>query len=560
MRNPVVNYRFLTDSGPYGYRWITAAGPRDFDPTDAGDFRVTIHPAPPAWLAGAVAYQIFPDRFARSGSVPQAALDAAADDWATPTAWDEPTEGFGKGRARQLYGGDLYGITEHLDHVRALGVDLVYLTPVFPAPSNHRYNATSFERVDDILGGDAALADLVAEAHARDLRVIGDFTTNHTGSRHEWFTAAQGDLAAEEAGYYYFGDTPEDYEGWFGVASLPKVNQASPSVRRRMITGEHSPIRRYLRAPFHLDGWRVDVANMTGRHGADDVNAEVARDFRATVAEEKPDGYVVAEHFHDFRTDLPGDGWHGVMNYAGFAKPIWTWLTGQWPAEHWLGIPWPSWPQLPGESVVASMREYLAVPWPQLQASFTLIGSHDTARIATITGGDDRLVAVAAAALMTYPGVPMVWAGDEIGMEGLNGEHGRRPFPWDRQETWAGDTYEAFRALIDLRHRLPALQAGGLRWAYVDADRIVYLRETPAETVLVCLARKPGPPICLPKSALGMQDGQKLDTLYGPEAIGDDGSSVTIPAAGPAAWIGRTDVPPRSGPTNVFEPTTTTGG
>lgn len=560
MRNPVVNYRFLTDSGPHGYRWITAAGPRDYDPTDAGDFRVSIHPTPPVWLDGAVAYQVFPDRFARSGRVPQEVLQDAADDWATLTDWDEPAQGFGKGRARQLYGGDLYGIAEHLDHLRDLGVDLLYLTPVFPAPSNHRYNATSFDRVDAILGGDAALADLTAEAHARGMRVIGDFTTNHTGSRHEWFTTAQGDLAAEEAGYYYFGATGEDYEGWFGVPSLPKVNQASSAVRRRMITDDHSPIRRYLRDPFNLDGWRVDVANMTGRHGADDVNADVARDFRSTVVAERPGGYVVAEHFHDFRDDLPGDGWHGVMNYAGFAKPMWTWLTGQWPAEHWLGIPWPSWPHLPGPSVVASMREYLAVPWPQVQASFTLIGSHDTARIATITGGDDRLVEVAVAALMTYPGVPMVWSGDEIGLDGVNGEQGRQPFPWHRPESWAHNTHEIFRSLIALRHQVAALQTGGLRWAYVDADRIVYLRETPHETAVVCLARAAGEPIRLPKAALGMQGEQKLDTLYGPEAIDDDGASVTIPATGPAVWIGRTETTPRGGRTHVFEPTTTIGG
>ena len=226
------------------------------------------------------------------------------------------------------------------------------------------------------------------------------------------------------------------------------------------------------------------------------------------------------------------------MNYAGFAKPLWTWLTGEWPAEHWLGIPWPSWPQLPGQSVVATMRDYLAVPWPALLASFTLIGSHDTARIRTITGSEE-LVEVAVAALMTYPGTPMIWSGDEIGTEGLNGEHGRRPFPWHAPESWSSATLRAYQRLGRLRRTEPTLQSGGLRWVFVDADRIVYLRETTWESALICLARRAGSPIRLPKRALDVHDGQQLETLYGTGVLADDGAHVTVPGIGPAAHIWR---------------------
>ncbi len=553
-RNPVVNYRFLTDSGPYGYRWITAAGAVDHDPTDASDFRTAVHNSPPPWLRGSVAYQVFPDRFARSGRVDEALLRDAAQDWATLVDWNAPTAGFGRERARQLYGGDLYGVVEKLDHLERLGVNLIYLTPVFPAPSNHRYNATSFDRVDEVLGGDAALAELVAAAHARGMKVIGDFTSNHTGSRHEWFVAAQRDLASEEAQFYFFGDSPDDYEGWFGVPSLPKVDHSRPAVRRRMITDVSSPVRRFLREPFALDGWRVDVANMTGRHKEHDVNHDVAREFRQAVTTERPDAYVVGEHFHDFRDDLPGDGWHGVMNYAGFAKPIWMWLTSDWPAEHWLGIPWEGWPRLPGPAVVATMREFLAVPWPQVLASFTLIGSHDTARIATITA-DAELVEVAVAALMTYPGTPMIWAGDEVGLTGVNGEQGRRPFPWDAPESWQQETLQAYRQLASLRGREATLQVGGLRWIHVDADRIAYLRETPEESALVSLARRAGSPVRLPKRSLGMHDGQQLETLYGALNLADDGAYVTIPGAGPAAGIWRWGNRQQIRPTQAFATT-----
>ncbi len=557
--NPVINYRFLTDSGPYGYRWITAAGPVDHDPTDAGDFRSAVgDPGGPRWLDDAVVYQVFPDRFARSGRVDAALLQQAADDWATVMEWDEPAAGFGKARARQLYGGDLYGIAERLDHLVDLGVNVLYLNPFFPAPSNHRYNATSFERVDPILGGDEALAVLVSKAHQRGMRVIGDFTTNHTGSRHEWFVSAQQDLASEEAGYYFFGDAPDDYEGWFGVPSLPKVDHRSTALRRRMITGTTAPVRRYLRKPFELDGWRVDVANMTGRHRENDDNHDVARDFRTAVLTDRPDAYIVGEHFHDFRDDLPGDGWHGVMNYAGFAKPLWTWLTGEWPAEHWLGLPWPQWPRLPGPSVVATMREYLAVPWPLLQSSLTLIGSHDTARIRTITG-DPALVEVAVGALMTYPGTPMVWAGDEVGLEGVNGEQGRAPFPWDSPDDWEQDTLRVFRELAQLRRTESTLQVGGLRWLFADEDRIVFLRETAEQAALVCLARGSGSAITLPTSALGCHDGASWQSLYGSGAISSAGGICTIPGSGPAVHILRCNRH-NSSPSNFSDTITTTGG
>jgi alpha-glucosidase len=557
--NPVINYRFLTDSGPYNYRWITAAGPVDHDPSDAGDFRSAVgDPGGPRWLDDAVVYQVFPDRFARSGRVDEELLRAAAQDWATLTPWNEEPAGFGPQRARQLYGGDLYGVAERLDHLSELGVNVLYLTPVFPAPSNHRYNATSFAHVDPILGGDEALAALVDQAHQRGMKVLGDFTTNHTGSRHEWFAAAQADLTSEEAGYYFFGDSPDDYEGWFGVPSLPKVDHRSAALRRRMITDPDSPVRRFLREPFELDGWRVDVANMTARHREHDDNHDVARDFRKATLADRPDAYVVGEHFHDFRDDLPGDGWHGVMNYAGFAKPLLTWLNDEWPAEHWLGLPWPHWPRLPGPSVVATMRDFLSVPWPLLQSSLTLIGSHDTARIRTITGDPD-LVEVAVGALMTYPGTPMIWAGDEVGLEGVNGEHGRGAFPWEEPDSWAHDTLHAYRALAQLRRTEPALQVGGLRWLFVDDDRIVFLRETVSQGVLVCLARAPGSPITLPISGLGGHDGHGIETLYGSGSITSEGEWFTIPGAGPAVhilrWNRRT-----SSRSNSTDTITTTGG
>ena len=175
-----------------------------------------------------------------------------------------------------MYGGDLDGIARRLDHIAALGANTVYLTPFFPARSNHRYDASAFDRVDPLLGGDAALARLAAAVHGRGWRLLGDLTTNHTGDGHPWFT----DRARD---FYYFRPGG-GYESWLGYPSLPKLNWGSAELRRRFTDGDPALARRAVR----LDGWRVDVANMTGRRGADDWTHEVAALLRRAVARGSP--------------------------------------------------------------------------------------------------------------------------------------------------------------------------------------------------------------------------------------------------------------------------------
>lgn len=531
--NPVTRYRFLADGGPLGYQWITAAGPRLHDPSDAGDFVSSVHPGGPDWLPGAVAYQIFPDRFARSGTVTE-----PPPDWAIPRPWAEVPIPPGGNSARVYYGGDLAGVLQHLDHIASLGANLLYLTPVFPAPSNHRYNASTFEHIDPLLGGDAAYRALIGEAHRRGMRIIGDLTTNHTGSDHEWFRAAAAEPLGPAAQFYYFTDYPRAWVGWMGHRGLPKLNYSNPDVLRRMVTDEDAPVRRYLRPDVGLDGWRIDVANMTGRYGATDRNRAVAVAIRQAVLQERPDAYLLGEHFHDFLSDLDGAGWQGVMNYAGFTKPLWSWLNhGSLPLDNWMGVPWQGWPRLPGWSCVESMNSFAAVGWQHRSASMNIVSSHDSPRIRTVTG-DPALVEVAAAAMFTLPGVPMIWAGDEVGLEGLSGEDGRRPFPWHRPDRWDTRTLHAYRSLAEVRAGSAALQHGGLRWVFADADRIAFVRETPTETVLVLLARATGSAIRLPTAALGLQDGQEFDSLYSVSAHPASDLRI-LPGHGPGVWIWR---------------------
>ncbi len=204
---------------------------------------------------------------------------------------------------------------------------MLYLTPVFEGRSNHRYDAVSFDQVDPALGGDEALERLIVAAHQRGIRVLGDLTTNHTGSGHEWFLTAQADAASPEAGFYRFRHHPDDYVAWWDIPSLPKLDHANAELRARLYEGKGSIVARWLRAG--LDGWRIDVANMTGRMGGDDLANDVARRIRATMQEVNPEAWLLAEHGHDASADLVGDGWDGTMDYQGFTRPVWVWLNAE---------------------------------------------------------------------------------------------------------------------------------------------------------------------------------------------------------------------------------------
>lgn len=531
VHNPVTSYRFLL-ARPGGYRWLNARGVFDRDVPDGADFRLTAHPQAPAWLRDAVVYQIFPDRFARSASADARALP----EWAIPMDWDAEPLADGPGVGRQVFGGDLRGIVEHLDHLQDLGVTTVYLTPVFPGRSNHRYDASTFEHVDPLLGGDEALAELSAAVHARGMRLMGDVTTNHTGAGHEWFRTARSDPSSEEASFYLWTDAEPGYVGWLGHASLPKLDYDSPQVLARMAEGPDSVIGRWLQTPYGLDGWRVDVANMTGRHGRQDRTLEVARTIRRTMDELKPDAALVSEHFHDAAADLPGDGWQGNMNYSAFTRPLWTWLADPDSGLGFLGLPVPV-PRRSGAAMVETMRDFDSqIAWPTLLNQWNMLDSHDTARIRTVVG-DPRLVEVAAGLLFTYLGVPVVFAGDELGLEGRTGEHARVPMPWDRPERRDEHVHETYRRLAALRHQHEALRSGSLRWVLAGDDAVGYVRETPDEALLVVLARAPWAGTSLP---LHLANGPGAPrTVYGtaPLAVSDEG--LEVPGAGPAVGVWR---------------------
>jgi alpha-glucosidase len=522
--NPVARYRFLLevpvtrerpDGGPGApaaaaggdlrYWSLNAQGLFSRDVSDYADFRLTTFAAAPQWLRTGTIYQIFPDRFARSaaaaGGVPadgvsqtrpfpdRAVPDRALPDWAVPCSWDTTAvEGSGPQTPYQFYGGDLAGITEKLDHIQQLGADVLYLTPFFPAGSNHRYDAATFASVDPLLGGDQALVELVQAAHARGLKVIGDLTANHSGDAHEWFRRALADPGAAEAGYYYFNEDHTGYEAWYGVASLPKFNWASAGLRERFVLADDSPVARWLRPPFNLDGWRIDVGNMTGRLGATDLNQNVARLIADRVREINPEAALLAEATNDAAPDFSGEHWHGAMTYSNFTRPLWSWLAGEAPHVNFFGTPLPGPNRTGAEDFLAVHLDLAAAfSWDVRQQNMNALNSHDTARAATVMiDGGQQLGAVL---MFTLPGVPVVFAGDEFGLKGHNGEASRTPMPWNDPDRVPVDLRKNYAALAALRREQPPLTCGGIRWLHAKGDALAFVRESADGSVLVVVTR-----------------------------------------------------------------------
>jgi alpha-glucosidase len=514
---PVTGYRFWCD-GPGG-GWLTAAGLVAHEPGDTTDHRLVVDDPLPAWLDGAVLYQVFPDRFARSGRVePDRPLTA----WGTPVAHEYPAS------MEQWYGGDLHGVAEHLDHLAALGATGLYLTPIFPAPANHRYNASDFDHVDPLLGGDEGLVALTRAAHARGMRVIGDLTANHTGDTHHWFTAARAAADAPERAHYLFDEWPDRWRSWGGVGTLPRLDHRDEGLRRRLLTGDDAIAARWLRAPFALDGWRVDAGNTAGRGPGHDLTQRIARDLRDVLRRERPDGFLLAEHCHDASSDLdvPG-GWHATMDYQGFTRPTWAWLRGDVDPDL-LDQDLPVVRQ-DGHTVRSSMdRARASTSWRTHRARVHLLGSHDTTRWRTAAGDRGRTLA-GFGLLLTQPGVPSILYGDEWGLTSAVPRDGSRvTMPWDRPDERDEQLRDEVATLVRLRRGTPALRSGGFRWVAVGADHLTYLREHPDGDVLVHVARAAHAPLRLglPVSA----------TLHGPPPQRDGGATVLV-ADGPTVQV-----------------------
>ncbi len=471
----------------------------------------------PEWLAGGIFYQIFPDRFARSG-FPKADIPSDRTlhgDWYDQPDW-KPNEQ-GKVTNSDFFGGDLKGVREKLPYLKKLGVTCLYFNPIFESHSNHRYDTADYSKIDPQLGTEQDFSELCAAAKELGIRVILDGVFSHTGSDSVYFNREgrypePGAYQSQETPYsswYSFRSWPDSYDCWWNFDTLPNVRETDPSYNS-YINGEAGIVRKWLRAG--ASGWRLDVA--------DELPDEFIDRLAETAKAEKPDALVLGEVWEDAsnksaygvrRRYLLGNQLDSVMNYP-FRDAIFGFLLGNDPRHF------------------AEIVENLVENYPAqcLHLLMNHIGTHDTERALTVLGGEpsggrgrewqsaQRLSAeqrelgkrrLKLASLIQYllPGVPCLYYGDEAGMEGYRDPFNRACYPWGREDQELLRWYETLGALRAGQKAI--LSHGGYRTLLADGNLLAFERfaivENKRESLVLLVNRSDCsqniPPLPLPK-------------------------------------------------------------
>ena len=449
----------------------------------------------PDWFGRGVTYQIFPDRFCRLEAPDPTGIFGGR--WVHRNWDDAPVhrpDGDGEVRNCDFFGGSLAGITSKLDYLASLSVTTLYLNPIFAAASNHRYNTADYCRIDPLLGTEEDFRTLCTEAEKRGIRVMLDGVFNHTGSDSRYFNAygtfpELGAAQSPESPYYdwyTFQHYPDRYDAWWGIRTLPAVNENAPSYRRFIISDRDSVVRRWLRAG--AAAWRLDVA--------DELPDDFIAELRQAMVEEKPDSFLLGEVWEDAsnkiaysqrRRYLLGDELGGVMNYP-FRTAALDYLRGGDAAAF--------------RETMESLRENY--PPSAYYSALNLLGTHDTPRVLTALGADfvpdgkDERAAyrlspeelqrglarlhLGAMLLYCFPGSPTVFYGDEAGMQGFEDPLNRRTYPWGQENS---SLLAFFRTLGKLRKERQSLQSGDIHYLAADGGLLVIQRRL-GDEITVC--------------------------------------------------------------------------
>lgn len=416
----------------------------------------------PRWAENKVIYQIFPSRFATSKDVKD-------------RIWYQAPIG-----PMANLGGNLRGIIDHLDHIRELGADIIYMTPIFASRSSHKYDTNDYYTIDPSFGTEADLIELVQKAHGMGMRVILDAVFNHTSP--EFFAFADLKKNREKSVYrdwYYPQSFPllalplPNYKcfGYFG--NMPKVNLRNPESAKYF-----TDVALYWLEKAGIDGWRLDVG--------DEVSHSFWQQFRRDVKARFPEALIVGEIWHHAPDFLQGDQWDSIMNYP-FHRAVEDFAaTGSIPASAFLG-------RL-GQIRGNNHSTCLNVLW-------NLIGSHDTSRILHRCGEDKRRQKLAAALQLLQRGMPMIYYGDEVAMTGGADPDCRRGMLWDesRQDR---DMLRWYQSLIRIRRTFPAVTTGGTLCQEADDERgLIRIVRSHGESVLTLLFVNNEHPVSLPEYA-----------------------------------------------------------
>ena len=504
--------------------------------TDQFDFKITPGFHTPDWAKGAVMYQIFVDRFCNgdpTNDVQSCEYVYIGKPVYQVKDWSRnPTMDVGC-----FYGGDLQGVWDKLDYIKSLGVEVIYLNPVFVSPSNHKYDCQDYEHIDPHFGkivkdggsmvdqnaadntkaeryvvrsadrenleaSDAFFAEFVKEVHNRGMKVILDGVFNHCGSFNKWLDAEQiyersGDY---EPGAYISKDSPyhsffhfhdnsdkawpynRTYDGWWGHDTLPKLNYEGSD---KLVEYILNVAKKWVSPPYSVDGWRLDVAADLG-HTAE-YNHAFWKKFRKAVKEANPQALILAEHYGDPSGWLQGDEWDSIMNYDAFMEPVTWFLTGM--EKHSDDFK----PENIGkfENFKGAMKHYMAsFLTPSLQCSMNELSNHDHSRFLTRTnhkvgraeqlgtkaaeeGVNTAVLREAVVIQMTWPGAPTVYYGDEAGLCGFTDPDNRRTYPWGREDK---ELIRFHRDIIRIHKENPALRTGSVKFLNGEDNLLCYGR------------------------------------------------------------------------------------
>ncbi|GAC1565157.1 MAG: glycoside hydrolase family 13 protein [Herpetosiphon sp.] len=425
----------------------------------------------PEWVKHAVFYQIFPDRFAKSGQLVKPN---------NLEPWDSDPTAYG------YKGGDLLGVVEHLDYLQDLGVTALYFNPIFQSASNHRYHTHDYMQVDPLLGGNAAFATLLAECKRRNLRVVLDGVFNHASRGFFQFNDILENGTVSPWIDWFFVDShpvnaydhsrPPGYKAWVDLHALPKFNTDNEQVREFLMqVGEH-----WVRQG--IDGWRLDVPGDIKTPG-------FWTEFRERIKRINPEAYIVGEIWHDSREWLQGDQFDGVMNYLFTGAAIAFVVGRRVQLETVQDLTYKAWPPISGVEYADAIDRLLGLyPWQIQLTQLNLLGSHDTSRFLSIAGGDLHSVQLATLLLFTFPGAPSIYYGDEIGLTGGRPDlWARKTVPWDHPERWNQELLAFHKQMIALRRSHPALETGTYQRVYADTEVYAFARTLDDTTLLVAV-------------------------------------------------------------------------
>ncbi len=420
----------------------------------------------PFWVHESVVYEIFPDRFfIGKGKSIQDKAHLYAKRGGILRDWNERPVATGDGRQnRSFYGGDLWGVGERLNYLEDLGVNCLYLTPIFLSPSNHKYDSVDYMKVDPQFGGNRALTSLIGKLKERNMRLVLDGVFNHVSSQHRWFVQARrGNRDAMSKFTFY----ENGHRGWWGADMLPELNLEDLEVRNYIT----QVVEKYLK--MGIDGWRLDCGQDLGPVN----NAFIASKVK-NVSIEK---YVVSELW-----TYPV-GWNmvdGIMNYH-FRELVVGYLKRELDTI--------------GGSLISVFSDT-----PNIYGCWNMLDSHDSERIASMIP-DKSLRKLAIVLQFTYPGVPVVYYGSEIGMEGGKDPECRDTMKWDESK-WDNDLREFYKKLIEVRKSEVALKVGSFE--VLNEDPLIFLRKAPymLDDIVVGINRDTERKVAVP-----IKDGRLLD-------------------------------------------------